>query len=310
MSVRALAVVTAVLFSGALAGRTQSAGLAAGTGGLSSLQNETLSLQTDGSDGLRLTNKLTGKSFDIAAAPFELLLEIGGRTFPADSSDFATASVVRPAPDLLRVRYEGRGISRGWPSRRTIASRPRAGMSESSSGSSTAGRAPSSSGTPPSTPFGSRTFPCPKRRRTRSSWTGSSSGAWSGRSPKRPCATGASCSAISPRRRCPPAGPGRARPAASASPRRGGSSRPSAGTSRTSGRTVWISRRSISTGSATTTPDRGSPRCWPTSRPCGGSRTSTACGSTSTIPTRASSNRRERIIPNSSPTSCRGSRPD
>ena len=80
-----------------------------GTGGLSSLQNEVLSLQTDGSDRLRLTNKLTGKSFDIAAAPFELLLEIGGRTFTAGPSDFAPASVGRPAPDLLRVRFEGQG---------------------------------------------------------------------------------------------------------------------------------------------------------------------------------------------------------
>lgn len=109
MSVRALVLVMAVLFAGTLNGRAPSARPAARTDGMSPLQNEILSLQTDGSDGLRLTNKLTGKSYDIVAAPFELLLEIGGRTFHADPSEFAPASVVRPSPDLLRVRFEGRG---------------------------------------------------------------------------------------------------------------------------------------------------------------------------------------------------------
>jgi hypothetical protein len=109
MSVRALVVVMAVLFAGVPHGRAQSARPAAGAGGLSPLQNEALSLQTNGSDGLRLTNKLTGKSFDIAAAPFEFLLEIGGRTFPAALSDFVRSSVVRPSPDLLRIRFEGQG---------------------------------------------------------------------------------------------------------------------------------------------------------------------------------------------------------
>jgi hypothetical protein len=109
MSVRALVLVLAVLFAGTHNGRAPSARPAATTDGLSPLQNEILSLQTDGSDRLRLTNKLTGKSFDIAAAPFEFLLEIGGRTFSADLSDFAPASVVRPSPDLLRVRFEGQG---------------------------------------------------------------------------------------------------------------------------------------------------------------------------------------------------------
>ncbi len=104
--------------------------------------------------------------------------------------------------------------------------------------------------------------------------------------------------------RCRPAGPGQARPAASASRRPAGSRRPSAAISRTSGPTGWTSPRSISTGSATTTPARGNPRSWPTSPPCAGSRTSTACSSTSTIPTPASWSRRERTIPSSRPTSC------
>jgi hypothetical protein len=90
MKVRALTVlVLAALFAGAPHSRARSFWPAAGAGGPSPLENEILSFQTDGSDRLRLTNKLTGKSFDIAAAPFEFLLEIGGRTFPAGSSDFA-----------------------------------------------------------------------------------------------------------------------------------------------------------------------------------------------------------------------------
>jgi len=109
MSVRALVVAMAVLFAGTLNGRAPSARPAAATDGPSPLQNEILSLQMDGSDRLRLTNKLTGKSFDIAAAPFEFLLEIGGRTFPAALSDFVRSSVVRPSTDLLRIRFEGQG---------------------------------------------------------------------------------------------------------------------------------------------------------------------------------------------------------
>ena len=109
MSVRALVVVMAVLFAGAPHGRAQSVRPAAGAGGLSPLQNQALSLQTNGSDGLSLTNKLTGKSFDITAAPFEFILEIGGRTFPAALSDFGPASVGKPSMDTLLVRYKGKG---------------------------------------------------------------------------------------------------------------------------------------------------------------------------------------------------------
>jgi len=109
VSVRALVVVMAVLFAGAPHGRAQSVRPAAGAGGLSPLQNQALSLQTNGSDGLSLTNKLTGKSFDITAAPFEFILEIGGRTFPAALSDFGPASVGKPSTDTLLVRYKGKG---------------------------------------------------------------------------------------------------------------------------------------------------------------------------------------------------------
>ena len=77
MSVRALVVVMAVLFAGAPHGRAQADRPAAGAGEPSALRNESLSLQTNGSGRLRLTNKLTGKSYDIIAVPFEFIREIG-----------------------------------------------------------------------------------------------------------------------------------------------------------------------------------------------------------------------------------------
>jgi hypothetical protein len=99
----------AVLFVGVPNGRARSARPAAGTGGLSPLQNEALLLQTNGSDRLRITNKLTGKSYDIIAAPFEFILEIGGRTFPAAARDFGPASAGEASTDTLLVRYKGKG---------------------------------------------------------------------------------------------------------------------------------------------------------------------------------------------------------
>jgi len=99
----------AMILVGGFSGRPLSGRPFAGSGTEAQLQNEALSFQTTGSDRIRLTNKLTGKTFDIAAAPFELLLEIGGRRFPAASSDFALPSVMKPSPDLLRIRFEGQG---------------------------------------------------------------------------------------------------------------------------------------------------------------------------------------------------------
>jgi hypothetical protein len=74
-----------------------------------SLENGALALTVTGPDRFRLTNKLSGRSYDVLAAPFEFLLEIGGRAFPAVLSDFARSSAVRPSPDILRVRFEGQG---------------------------------------------------------------------------------------------------------------------------------------------------------------------------------------------------------
>jgi len=104
MRLHALSVtVVAILCAAAGAGRPQTAPAGAGF----SLENGALNLTLTGPDRFRLTNKLSGKSYDVLAAPFEFLFEIGGRTFPAVLSDFARSSVVRPSPDLLRIRFEG-----------------------------------------------------------------------------------------------------------------------------------------------------------------------------------------------------------
>ncbi len=110
MNARALALsCLAVLFVGGISGRPLSALPGAGSGKQAQLQNEAISFQTNGSDRLRLTNKLTGKSYDIIAAPFEFLMEIGGRTVSAAAPDFGPASVGKPSTDTLLVRYKGKG---------------------------------------------------------------------------------------------------------------------------------------------------------------------------------------------------------
>jgi len=110
VNIRTLAVIImAVRCAGAPAVRSRPASPVAGMDEQTSLQNEALSLQVSGPDRLRLKNKLSGKCFDIVAAPFELLLEIGGRTVPAVVSDFVRSTSERPSTDLLRVRYEGKG---------------------------------------------------------------------------------------------------------------------------------------------------------------------------------------------------------
>jgi len=110
MSGRALPfIVLAVLFAGGAPGRPRSAPSATRTAERDLLQNEALALQMRGPDRLGLMNRLTGKSYDIAAAPFEFLMEIGGRMVSAAARDFGPASVERPSTDALRVRYEGKG---------------------------------------------------------------------------------------------------------------------------------------------------------------------------------------------------------
>lgn len=99
----------AVILVGGLSDCLVSGRTLAGRGTQAQLENEILSFQATGWDRIRLTNKLTGKTFDVAAAPFELLLEIEGRPFPAAASDFALSSVAKPSSDLLRIRFEGRG---------------------------------------------------------------------------------------------------------------------------------------------------------------------------------------------------------
>jgi len=77
------------------------------------LENPSLGLQVVGPDRLRLTNKLSGKVYDVAAAPFELVLEDGGRSATVTAADFAPRPGVRPSADKLRIAYAGRGAWRG-----------------------------------------------------------------------------------------------------------------------------------------------------------------------------------------------------
>jgi hypothetical protein len=110
MSVRVLpSIALAILLVAGPPARPPSAPSAAQTAERDLLQNEVLALQMRGPDRLRLMNRLTGKSYDIIAAPFEFILEIGGQAFPAAARDFGPASVGRPVTDTLLVRYKGKG---------------------------------------------------------------------------------------------------------------------------------------------------------------------------------------------------------
>jgi hypothetical protein len=71
------------------------------------LENDTLALTMNGPDRFRLTNKLSGRSYDVLAAPFEFMFESGGRTIMATSSEFVRSAADKPSADLLRVRFEG-----------------------------------------------------------------------------------------------------------------------------------------------------------------------------------------------------------
>lgn len=77
------------------------------------LENRALALDLAGPGRFRLTNKLSGKSYDVSAAPFELLLETGGRTAPATGADFALKTVARPSAEAMKVLYEGTGAAAG-----------------------------------------------------------------------------------------------------------------------------------------------------------------------------------------------------
>ena len=73
------------------------------------LENRSLAVEIAGPDRLRLTNKLSGKAYDVASAPFELVLEAGGRAASVTAADFAAKPAVRPASDRLRIVHAGRG---------------------------------------------------------------------------------------------------------------------------------------------------------------------------------------------------------
>ncbi|MBP1770357.1 MAG: hypothetical protein H6P96_975, partial [Candidatus Aminicenantes bacterium] len=105
----AISCIMAIILVGGFSGHPLSGRPFAGSRPQAQLENEILSFQATGSDRILLTNKLTGKTFDIAAAPFEFLLEVGGRTVSANASDFGPASSGKPSPDTLLVRYKGKG---------------------------------------------------------------------------------------------------------------------------------------------------------------------------------------------------------
>ena len=81
----------------------------AGPRAVPALENAALALEIAGPGSLRLSNKLSGKSYDISAAAFELLVDAPGRAAVVTAADFASASAARPAADVLRLRYEGTG---------------------------------------------------------------------------------------------------------------------------------------------------------------------------------------------------------
>jgi hypothetical protein len=99
----------AVIFAGRASVQPPSAEPATRTTGNDLLQNETLALQMRGPGRLNLMNRLTGRSYDIIAAPFEFLMEFGGRRVLAVAHDFGPPSVGRPSADTLRVSYDGKG---------------------------------------------------------------------------------------------------------------------------------------------------------------------------------------------------------
>jgi len=77
------------------------------------LENRTLALAVSGPDALRLSNKLSGTSYEISAAAFELLLEAAGRKSVVTAADFGVPSASRPSSEILRIRYDGTGFWAG-----------------------------------------------------------------------------------------------------------------------------------------------------------------------------------------------------
>jgi hypothetical protein len=73
------------------------------------IENSSLSLTISGPDAIRLANKLSGKSYEISAAPFGLLLETGGRKAVVTAADFGPPTVSRPSAEILRLHYDGLG---------------------------------------------------------------------------------------------------------------------------------------------------------------------------------------------------------
>jgi len=73
------------------------------------LENRTLALEVSGPDTLRLSNKLSGTSYEISGAAFQLLLEAAGRKSLVTAADFGLRAADRPSAEVLRIRFDGIG---------------------------------------------------------------------------------------------------------------------------------------------------------------------------------------------------------
>ncbi len=110
MNVRGLGVLfLAVLLLCAAVGVPGQAPRSGGTGRPPVLENGALSLTMTAPDRFRLANKLSGKVYEVVAAPFEIVIESASGEEVASWSDFTRTALERPSTDVLRVRYEGRG---------------------------------------------------------------------------------------------------------------------------------------------------------------------------------------------------------
>ena len=77
------------------------------------LENAALSMTMTGADGFRLANRLSGKVYDVVAAPFEIVIESASGTDVATWSDFTRTAPEKASPDVLCLHYEGAGRLEG-----------------------------------------------------------------------------------------------------------------------------------------------------------------------------------------------------
>lgn len=82
--------------------------LAMGMSGVGyALENGKLAFELTAPDQFRLKNKLTGKTYAGNANSFEFLIDSGDQVVRLSEADFARRNLSRPAPDSLRISYDG-----------------------------------------------------------------------------------------------------------------------------------------------------------------------------------------------------------